>query len=905
MKHSKKVVTSVLVLLSLFLLVSCKKDQNKDPFITGVNHVEVEVGTGKTVLGDVFEPLAGVKATDPKEGDLTADIVFDNGGYSKDVVGVYTMKYSVTNKSKITAEVIRKVEVVEARTFANGLYNYKFAESELRNTFFGAAESYLLDNVYGGVPLFVNSGMSIYSDRVQLPVEQYVPVMGWGSKFGTLTKDDANLNFVGGGKGVAGEYTYRGTFSSNPTTFNQWLSDDSVSSDAASFMLDSLYDFHYNENLDGYEVVPSMAAANPTAIGGEMIGGTQVSKTWVVPIKDDLKFTFHPNTNFTGFDKNDNEITAQTFVDTFKYAIDNSWFRAIAGGSHFWSTSSPVANAKTYYDAKDTSASAWEEVGIKVVDGNSIQYTFDTELSMWNLQYWLSSNTMSPVYLPMAKALGTAYGTTPETTAYTGPYYLSNFQSDKLLEYKAAENFHTPELYNYTGYNFAIIERAELVFEEFKSGNLDASGIPLTEYDNYKDNKGVRRSPGTTTFRMNINALGTAENQAEKFPTSKWNPVPILANDDFRKALYFGIDRKALAHDVLKTSDPGMYLFSDAYLVDADKGQSFRETDQGKEVGKDLNPASNGFSPDRAKQHFLDAVKQSVGNGDVKRGTKKNPTKIALEVAVQAGSTAQAQLGSYVKTSYENLFKDTVNHVQVEINVVPVEFPNIYYSKQLVGDFDLGMGGISGSSLDASSFLEVFSSDNRGGFTLNWGFDTSLPNIPVTYDKPNENGGTTEVTEYWSFDGIVSVLNGSIFMKDGREDFTVQINEVIAEIDALPSIDNLTIEDADAVYKAEANFYSLTPGAQKQVTNSDKLFALVDAMDKLVDEADAAEVDVLIADLPSLEELTLDHEDAVTAAKEAFDSLSANAKELVEDAEKLEALVAKMDELVGPDSATE
>ena len=51
------------------------------------------------------------------------------------------------------------------------------------------------------------------------------------------------------------------------------------------------------------------------------------------------------------------------------------------------------------------------------------------------------------------------------------------------------------------------------------------------------------------------------------------------------------------------------------------------------------------------------------------------------------------------------------------------------------GATDLGLGGISGSLLNAPSFLDVFSDDNRGGFTLSWGIDTSTANIVVGYDN--------------------------------------------------------------------------------------------------------------------------------------------------------------------------
>jgi hypothetical protein len=83
----------------------------------------------------------------------------------------------------------------------------------------------------------------------------------------------------------------------------------------------------------------------------------------------------------------------------------------------------------------------------------------------------------------------------------------------------------------------------------------------------------------------------------------------------------------------------------------------------------------------------------------------------------------------------------------------------------MVGATDLGIGGISGSLLDAPSFLDVFSDDNRGGFTLNWGIDTTTPLIPVSYY--NIDGEL--VYERWGYNALVEALVGKTYVKDGVE----------------------------------------------------------------------------------------------------------------------------------------
>ena len=118
----------------------------------------------------------------------------------------------------------------------------------------------------------------------------------------------------------------------------------------------------------------------------------------------------------------------------------------------------------------------------------------------------------------------------------------------------------------------------------------------------------------------------------------------------------------------------------------------------------------------------------------------------------------------YIKETFETTFNDTTRHIKVVINFETRFLRFIMITHD--GDFDLAIGGIKGSTLDAASFLDVYSSDNRGGFTLNWGIDTSVAEIVVEYTPDGEE---TAIKEIWSFDAIVSALNGEVYVENGQE----------------------------------------------------------------------------------------------------------------------------------------
>src|SRR5690554_3026702 len=132
----RKILIGSFVLLLALVLVACKRDtdDNDDPnkpVINGANNVTIEVGT-------TFDPKAGVTAT--LDGvDITTDIVI-TGTVNVNEEGNYTLTYKVTTEAGESAEATRVVTVIASRLYANGEYNFKFAQSDLRHTFFGAAE---------------------------------------------------------------------------------------------------------------------------------------------------------------------------------------------------------------------------------------------------------------------------------------------------------------------------------------------------------------------------------------------------------------------------------------------------------------------------------------------------------------------------------------------------------------------------------------------------------------------------------------------------------------------------------------------------------------------------------------------------------------------------------------------
>ena len=754
----KKILLAFSFLVLVFGLAACGSDPSV-PSISGTGNVTIDVG-------QAFDPLAGVSAADENDGNLTASIQV-SGSVNTAVAGTYTLTYSVTNSDGESVSRTRTVTVREVQdpgadlgdfVLANGIYDFKFAPIDLKHQFFGEAEKFLLENQIGGIPLWASSSFTLFSSRMQLPTDSFDPVMGFGVAFGSMSQDDSSVIMDDGRPGAAGEFTYRIRIVESPDNLNQWLAQDSISSDVIGTFLDGLYYYGYNSDFSGFEVKPSMAASLPTPIDSTSVFGTTVSNVWSVPVRAGLRWTYNAETDTSDFPAGHEVINADSFVETYKLAVDQGWFRAISGGGDFLAVTQRIKNMQEYIDGDVE----WEEVGIRA-EGNNIIFEFVPQMSEWNVISWLAGFTLTPINMALYDAVGDQYGTSAVTTAYNGRFFMETYEPDRIIRLKRNPNFWDPGRNNYTGYTFEIINDAEIAFQSFLAGRLDATGLTAARFDEFQTFPGIRFAPGAVVFRMNINSMGSVENQREEWPDGSWIPEPILQYPDMHKALYFGADRETLAFDVQRTAEPAMYYFTPAYLVDPAGGVSFRGSEFGPGVLENLSPDTSGFNPDAATAFFRSAVRQAVADGHYAQNAVIN-----LHLGIQANSEGSLLGAEFLKESYESLFTDPETGIRVVVDIQPEPFPNNYFNVILPGEFDLGFGGISGSQLNAASFLNIFrSGPGRSPFVLNFGppFDTEEPVIPIEYVDP-VSGETKR--EIFSFSAIYFLLTSEAEVVDGR-----------------------------------------------------------------------------------------------------------------------------------------
>ncbi len=767
MKFPKKLLLVFTLLLTGFVLLACTPEVvDVDPVISGAGAVAID-------LYDEFDPLAGVTAADEEDGTLTVTVTSNN--VDNTVVGTYQVVYSVTDSAGNVVTVTRVVTVnalaVEDYPLAQYLSGVDLSKlpAEDKGILFAAAERYLLENVYAGVPLYTRATRVMYSDRVQLFSPEYNGVLGFGTGFSQFSEDDSNVLMYGSTYGNVGEYTWRASFNTDPTSLNPWNADDSNTATFTDLFNGALYDFYFDASKTGYEILPSLAKSEPIAVNPTVINGKTYAKIWQIELKDGLKWAFHPDTDVSALPAGYDDLDASDYLWTWQYALEHDWFRARTGGGDF--VSQGIKNAAEFLAGTAT----WDQVGLRMAAGktNTLEFEYTNEKSTFDFKYGFSGQVLTPINQELFEELGEDYGMAPADVASSGIYVLETWTPGQLLTYTKNELHPDSAMYHYTGYQYRYVDGSDNIFAEYIAGRLESASVPASEVENYASDPRVKTAPDATTWRLQINSFGTEEVRdafIEEFPgiglSETFVPEPILQYLPMRQALYYGFDRYYAAVELVKLYLPAHTLFAPTYFLDGESGLSVRGTDAGQAIVDDFGGGSNGYFPDASLDLFKEAVAAGIADGFYTAGTASNYTEIELVLTyASSGNTSAQAMVANIKEQYEELLVDPVNFVKIVITVNDVAFPNNYYDYMMVANTDLGIGGISGSLLDAPSFLDVFCDDNRGGFTLNWGIDTTTPNIPVAYT--NLEGKV--VYEMWSYNALVEALTGKIYVKNGGE----------------------------------------------------------------------------------------------------------------------------------------
>jgi oligopeptide transport system substrate-binding protein len=406
------------------------------------------------------------------------------------------------------------------------------------------------------------------------------------------------------------------------------LNSASTTDSASSSILDNVTEGLYRLDPDN-KPVPAQAE------------GVQISD-------DGLNYTFTLRNGIKW--SNGDPVTSHDFEYAWLTALDPD-----TGNIYAYIISTFVKGADEFNTGKGSA----EDVAIETPDDKTLKVTL-----LAPAPYWLGLMAFFTYYPQNQKFVekqGNNYAQTPDALLYNGPYTMTEFNPTEGATLEKNENYWDKGNVDIQKVEIDIVKDTATGVNLYESGELDNQELNGEYVTEYKD------TPDFWSHTLFV-TWWTVPNQN----------VPILQNENIRRALQIGFDRKALVDKLLNNGS----VAATGYVPDGIAGpgdQTFREA-QG--------PVLPEYDPQKAKELWQKGVEE-VG---------ENPT-----IAYLAYDTSVSRdISTFLQSEYEKM------GANIEVNVQPY---NRALELQETGDFQLSQFGWIGDYDDPMTFLDLWLSD--------------------------------------------------------------------------------------------------------------------------------------------------------------------------------------------------
>ena len=360
-----------------------------------------------------------------------------------------------------------------------------------------------------------------------------------------------------------------------------------------------------------YEIVPEYADGKPEMVDEEGL-------VWRIKVRDDAKWA------------DGSALTAEDFAYSLKMLYDPLLLNA--PGTSLNEYGIYIVNATAYMtQAADGTTVAWEDVGVKVADGNALELTLEKAASASQVEMAFSSCITVPVKEELYEAgmsedkSETNYGSSWDKFASSGPFMITGWTKDAEIAMVRNPNYPLQDGISLAGITYKIVPEAGTQLQLFESGQIDMVTLSEADLEQYGEDPRILVVPGGGVLCIGLDIINT-EN-------------PILQNQKFRQALFFGTNRAEASK--LGSNVPADYFITEAYIIDMETGTPYRDLDVAKSY---IDTENYSYDPELAKQLFDEAL-QEMGL-----------TKATLEVLYQDSSESRKSVCEYLQSSWQNLF---------------------------------------------------------------------------------------------------------------------------------------------------------------------------------------------------------------------------------------------------------
>lgn len=368
--------------------------------------------------------------------------------------------------------------------------------------------------------------------------------------------------------------------------------------------------------------------ADGNVIAGQfdMTESAKTVQTWEIVLRDGIKW------------HDGSAITAEEIVWGWEMLAKPELANAM--GSFLYG-SIDILNSKNYH----IGAMPWSDVGISY-EGNKITIKVVGVKEANNICANFENRALTPVKKSIYEqglAEGTSvWGTTLDNWMGCGPYKFVNWTEDSVQTYVKNPDHWLADLYHYDEVHVNIVKDMNTRVQMFESGKLTTLTLDANTVEQYLDDPRLEISGSVYVDHIDINCKNTN------------NPLSLIEENYYRKALYHAFDRYTYAKDVFGMQQPvGTYVNAQAGLLSAD-GRVYRETQYGQAV-TDLvaswsdatkDPSKTGYNPALARDYMEKAFKAAGMNWD-------DNSKQEILYVVGGSDTAFNNLFAVIEETFE------------------------------------------------------------------------------------------------------------------------------------------------------------------------------------------------------------------------------------------------------------
>ena len=416
---------------------------------------------------------------------------------------------------------------------------------------------------------------------------------------------------------------------------------------------------------------PNAAASYGTEDGG---------KTWTFTLNEGMKWI-----------NKDGEVQADVVAQDWatglewvlNYAKNDSYnssmpMEMIAGAEEYYNYTKELTETEgteaAFALTADEGSKFAETVGIQIPDEKTIVYTcvdalpYFASVATYNCLYPLSAELIEEVGVQGYRDI------TWEDMWYNGAYTVTYFENLNQKVLTAAPNYWNAEnVKRFDTVTIKMVESTANAYQLYLAGELDHVSLDqATLQEIYNDDanpnkaKLVEARPTKYSYQMH---LVYSKNKEDDTPDDNWNTA--VANENFRKSLYYGLD---LTNYLARTNSINPqkcqnYVYTGNGVAFTSDGKDYTELVR-KEIGLEYDAEKyNRYDPDKAAEYKAKAIEELTAKGvtfpvEVDYYIMGNNTTAAETAKVLENIFAEGLGEDYVKLVTKTYISSLANEVR-------------------------------------------------------------------------------------------------------------------------------------------------------------------------------------------------------------------------------------------------